>query len=239
MVEGVKQLQINNIIQPFKYCIHLEKDELKPSFDLGILDRLHLPNQENRKVWRSFCANFVDTDLWQDPAYDRHGHVGFAWGAKRAVLDKIRLYDRALIGGADHIIAHAAAGQINHSCIAKSFTDNLDEIEAWSREFHSIIQGKIGCVKGGLYHLWHGDIAKRDYLRRIQKFTPLSRNILRRDRNGLFETDDVAVVEYMEDYFDRREVTEKHPDSTEDKNICEQIVNINTREADRCFENFS
>jgi hypothetical protein len=38
------------------------------------------------------------------------------------------LYDRALIGGADHIIAHAAAGQIPHSCITKSFTDNLDEV---------------------------------------------------------------------------------------------------------------
>ena len=107
----------------------------------------------------------MNTSLWQDQNYNNHGHVGFAWGARREVLEAVPLFDRALIGGADHIIAHAAAGQIPHPCIAKSFTDNLEEVMAWSHQFYRVTQGKIGYVKGDLYHLWHGDINKRQYLK--------------------------------------------------------------------------
>lgn len=213
LVQGVEQLQSKTIIQPFEYCVHLDKDELKPSFNLqDVIGKDNLPNCRNSKVWRSFSANFVDTLLWQDPAYDIHGHVGFAWGARREIVTSVPLYDRALIGGADHIIAHAAAGQIVHPCIAKSFTDNLQEVEAWSRRFYASTEGKIGYVSGNLYHIWHGDISKREYLPRIQNFTPLSRNITQRDRNGLHQSNDDAANDYMRDYFRRREVSENDGD---------------------------
>ena len=42
--------------------------------------------------------------LW----FDIHGHTGFAWGARREVLDQVPLFDRAIVGTADHIIAHAS-----------------------------------------------------------------------------------------------------------------------------------
>jgi galactosyl transferase GMA12/MNN10 family len=208
MVEGVERLQSCNIIQPFEYCVHLDRDEIKPSFDLDraiSIDR-YLPNRSNHKVWRSFCANFVDTRLWEDENYDKHGHVGFAWGARREILEAVPLYDRALIGGADHIIAHAAAGQIGHTCITKSFTDNIIEIDEWSWHFHGVTKGKIGYVKGNLYHLWHGDIHDRQYLQRIQDFTSQTVSITRRDDNGFFVTEDPNVDRYMRNYFRRREV---------------------------------
>jgi hypothetical protein len=205
LVDGVAALQSHKIIQPFEYCIHLQPDEVKPSFDLSKILQDKLPNRRNDKVWRSFAANFADTDLWQDDNYNTHGHVGFAWGARREVLDAVPLYEKALIGGADHIIAHAAAGQIPHPCIAKSFTENLREVEDWSRQFYRATAGEIGYVKGELYHIWHGDISKRDYLKRIQDFTPMTKSIHRRDENGFYETDDADVTNYIEDYFDRRE----------------------------------
>jgi hypothetical protein len=207
LVSGVKELQSNNIIQPFEYCAHLERDELEPSFDLDELLDDPLPNEKNNKVWRSFCANFADTKLWQDTNYNRHGHVGFAWGARREVLEAVSLYDKALIGGADHIIAHAAAGQIPHPCISKSFTDNLQEVEDWSRRFYRATEGKIGYVPGNLYHLWHGDITKREYLPRIQRFTKSTQSIIDRDESGFWETEDLEIGLYVEDYFDRREVS--------------------------------
>jgi hypothetical protein len=85
LLEGVEQLQKHNIIQPFEYCAHLEKDELKPSFDMDLFTSDKTPNIFNSKVWRSFCANYADSLLWQDSVYDTHGHVGFAWGAKRGI----------------------------------------------------------------------------------------------------------------------------------------------------------
>lgn len=206
MVDGVKELQVNNIIQPFEYCVHLEKDEISPSFSMDEFKNDYFPNSKNNKVWRSFCANVATSNLWNDQNYNVHGHVGFAWGARREVLEEVPLYDKALIGGADHIIAHAAAGQIAHSCITKSFSDNLDEVNQWSEDFYKVVDGKIGFVEGNLYHIWHGDISKRQYLKRIQDFTSKTKSIVNRDSNGLFiaNKDD---NDYMENYFKQREVS--------------------------------
>lgn len=208
LVEAVERLKNGcDIVQPFEYCIHLEKDELKPAFNVdNYRDGVSVPQYRHKQMWRSFCANYVTTNFSGDENYDRHGHVGFAWGAKREVLDVCPLYDKALIGGADHIIAHAAAGQIPHCCIKKSFTDNLDEVTAWSRLFYITVQGRIGYVKGDLYHIWHGDINKRDYFKRIVDFTSKAKNITYKDKNGLYVTKDKGHIEYMNNYFSNREV---------------------------------
>jgi len=209
LVDGVNTLKYGyNIIQPFEYCVHLEKDELKPSFQMDYIRTLHLPNTENNKVWRSFSANFATSQLWKHTDYSSHGHVGFAWGAKREILEQVPLYDKALIGGGDHIIAHAAAGQINHNCIEKSFTDNLNEINEWSEKFYNVVKGKIGFVKGDLYHIWHGDILKRQYLKRVKDFTSKTKQIVDRDKNGLFITPNKEDDTYMKNYFKEREVSQ-------------------------------
>lgn len=204
LVDGVDQLQSCDILQPFEYCVHLGKDELRPSFNVDAhRSTVSVPSLRHKMMWRSFCSNHVITNLSGDENYDRHGHVGFAWGAKREVLERQPLYDKALIGGADHIIAHAAAGQIPHSCISKSFTDNLEEVLDWSRKFYDAVGGRIGYVKGDLYHIWHGDIDKREYLKRIQEFTKQTKEITYKDKNGLYVYKDDG---YMGSYFSRREV---------------------------------
>jgi hypothetical protein len=208
LVDGVKELQSNFIIQPFEYCVHLEKNKLVPDFDVeaarSSASEPDKTNRKNKRLWRSFCANFVTTRLSSNIDYDVHGHVGFAWGARREILEQCPLYDHALIGGADHIIAHAAAGHIPHSCITKSFSDNIDEVLDWSKKFWDVVRGRIGYVQGDLYHIWHGDIKNRQYLQRIKDFTPKNKNIVQRDRNGLYS--DRTNDEYMRRYFANREV---------------------------------
>lgn len=203
LIDSVEELQVNNLVQPFEYCIHLDKDELQPGFDSN-LEREKILNTKSKqtKIWKSFgfCHRI---GVSHDENYDKHGHVGFAWGARREVLDAVPLYDRALVGGSDHIIAHAGAGHINHSCITKSFTEDIDAVNEWSKRFHSVVVGKIGYVHGDLYHIWHGDIEKRQYLKRIKEFTPISKKITKKDKNGLYETDDDT---YVRDYFEQREV---------------------------------
>ncbi len=192
MIEGAQELSYNNIIQPFAICYHLDKDQLSPDGDFN-----------PKKVWNSFCATHVRYRNSANENYDIHGHVGFAWGARREVFDKILLYDKALIGGSDHIMAHASAGHIPHKCIQKSFTENIDEVNEWSRKFYDVIQGRIGYVSGSLYHIWHGDIEKRQYLKRIQDFTPKTKQIVEQDYNGLFV---YPNDQYITDYFYNREV---------------------------------
>ncbi len=208
MVDAVKELKKNNVVQLFEYCVHLEKDEKEPAFNLDKIIAMNKnnPNTIHNKVWRSFCANYATSIAWKSEDYNTHGHVGFAWGAKRSVLRMSPLYDRALIGGADHIMAHAAVGQINHSCITKSFTADIDSINVWSREFYAATKGKVGYVKGRLYHIWHGDIKKRDYLNRVREFTPMSKDINEKDKNGLFVSKNKEHADYMKAYFSKREV---------------------------------
>ena len=141
----------------------------------------------------------------RDTNYDNHGHVGFAWGARTEILKAVPLYDKALVGGADHIIAHAAAGHIPHNCITKAFSDDIKEITEWSNKFYAVAKGKIGYVKGNLYHLWHGDISKRQYLQRIKEFTKIGKNITEKDENGLYIANK-KQDQHVREYFRSREV---------------------------------
>jgi hypothetical protein len=208
LIEGVESLQTNKILQPFEYCVHLEKDLYQPLFNVEREKKfVGNPLTRHPKMWRSFCANHNTSKyISSDTNYDKHGHVGFAWGARREVLDAIPLYDKALIGGADHIMAHAAAGQIGHSCITKSFTDDIESVNDWSRLFYNVVNAKIGYVKGDLYHIWHGDLVKRQYLKRIQDFTSKTKKITERDENGLYITKN-GDDEYVKEYFNHREDT--------------------------------
>lgn len=205
LTESVAVLRKENIVQPFEYAVHLDKGEIEPSFDTSKAFSVSNPNAINSKVWRSFAANYASDTHWQSEDYNTHGHVGFVWGARREILEKIPLYDHALIGGGDHIIAHAAAGQILHHCIAKSFKSNLVEIEAWSKAFYGEVQGKIGFTKGAVYHLWHGDLKKRQYHKRVLEFSEINKNITQRDENGFFISDKPEAEGYLLNYFSYRE----------------------------------
>jgi hypothetical protein len=210
--DAVKQLQENNIVQLFEFCTHLDRDQLEPINKIKHIRAIEnvLNGYKEEKTWRSFAANYVDFEARAESNdYDYHGHVGFAWGAKRSALNSmsVPLYDRALIGGADHIIAHACAGHIPHSCITKSFKDDIEDVNAWSREFYRVMRGKLGYVSGNLYHIWHGDIKNRQYLKRIVDFTPKAKKIKQKDSNGLYMTDDQDTLDYMAMYFLTRENT--------------------------------
>jgi hypothetical protein len=207
VAEAAEKLSTDyRVVQLFGHCVHLEKDEIKPSFDFDS-EKVFVGTAPMRhpKVWRGFAANYVlNSSRANSINYDVHGHVGFAWGARREVLERVPLYDKALIGGADHIFAHAAVGQIPHSCIEKAFKADLDGVLDWSDQLFEVTKGSLGYVSGDLYHLWHGDIDRRQYLKRIQDFTAMSRAITKKDANGLY----VAEKEsgYIKEYFKNREV---------------------------------
>ncbi|MBK6605633.1 MAG: hypothetical protein IPG24_09150 [Leptospiraceae bacterium] len=63
--------------------------------------------------------------------------------------------------------------------------------------------------RGDLYHIWHGDIDKRQYLKRIQDFTTKTKQIIHKDENGLYVTH-AGDDEYMKKYFKHREVTSEN-----------------------------
>lgn len=221
LVDGCKELERRSVIQPFEYCVHLDKDEIQPKQSIKNLLDINFPRLEPKqaskyKVWRSFGVNqFANVNKSND--YDIHGHVGFAWGARLDFLKSINgLYDKGLVGGADHIMAHAFAGEIPCECIEKSFGDQEDLLN-WSKNaYREMGFLGIGYVPGNLYHLWHGDIEKRQYLKRIQEFTSKAQNIKHRDDNGLFITDDDS---YVRNYFQFREFSDVLIDTVNSDNL--------------------
>ena len=220
LVDGVKALQKYHVVQAFDYCKHLEQDE-KPNLkedlyttwsrehDKYYQQALYERVPSNRRCWRSFGLTHVEECANGSPAdYNAlgHGHTGFAWGARREILDQVPLYDHALIGGADHIMAHAAAGELDHPCIFRAFKSDMGHVKEWSRRFNAVVHGNLGYVPGNVLHLWHGDLSKRQYLERITDFTPLAATITTKDSNGLYQGTK-QTDQYVGSYFARREVT--------------------------------
>lgn len=214
LVDACKELENYNVVQPFEYCLHLDRNELPEKnqfFTKGIDLGNYIKDWANQgKIWRSFGSNVKDKpkNAMSDD-YDIHGHVGFAWGARTSYLKQIGgLYDKALIGGADHIMAHAFVGQIPCSCIAKSFGENSD-ITEWSRMAYYVndvpYMSGISYAKGNLFHIWHGDIEKREYYKRIKEFTPMSTGKVNRDETGFYQTSDSNVSDYFLNYLEQRE----------------------------------
>jgi hypothetical protein len=215
LTDSVKQFEKGKmILQPFSYCVHLDRDETEPSFDLDEeiekmdSDKRHKVPYRHPKMWRSFGYNYAtDKQKACSHNYDIHGHVGFAWGARREIFDNVELYDKALVGGADHIIAHAAVGECSHPCIEKTFTEMMDEIREWSARFYKQTRGKLGYAPGTLYHIWHGDVEKRDYYQRIKKYSPMGNKVTDRDENGLHTVeDDSDVANFVTAYIVTREL---------------------------------
>lgn len=206
MVDGVAALQNVDVIQPFEYCVHLGKNELRPSFDLeahrGLVSD---PAKRHPEMWRSFAANFKDAPgLAESQNFDVHGHTGFAWGFRREILELCPLFDRAVMGGQDHVLAHAVAGQVPCNCTIKAFTVGLDDVLEWSKQMADVTGGKLGYAPGDLYHIWHGKLEHRDYLNQIRMFAGPAKGF-EKGPNGLYRLPP-QYRKQVNAYYNRREV---------------------------------
>lgn len=151
------------VVQPFKWVVRLPRG-FTAYWGLG-------------DVWKSFGAVYA-----HDPArlvrgsFDKHGHTGFAWAARRELLERRGLYDACIAGSADHMMAHAMGGDWATACIDRIIGDNTPHREyfrRWAEGFHADVRGRVGYVHGTLLHLWHGDIADRRYVDRNQDLVRL------------------------------------------------------------------
>jgi hypothetical protein len=199
ILETVAVLQKAMICQPFSRCVRLMPDQMQP-------------DASNREIWESFAfVRNTNAEKARSGDFDSHGHTGFAWAARREIFSELGLYDRAVAGTADHLMAHAATGEIEHSCIERAFFSRTikTHFERWGNRFAKLIENKIGFVTGDLWHLWHGELKNRRYLERTRElsrlgFNPLSDLVINQD--GLFEFSETRndLRMWMNDYFQQR-----------------------------------
>ena len=73
------------------------------------------------------------------------------------------LYDVAVGGNADHLMAHAFCGEFHSECLTlKTYgTENEEYFEhylRWAQPAWKIVHGRLGFVPGAAFHLWHGEV---------------------------------------------------------------------------------
>jgi hypothetical protein len=149
----VDALQTYNVIQPFNWSVRLPKGEQTYRVVGDISSSF---------AWISSTVPHSKT-----LPYKHHGRTGFAWAARRSLLDVAGLYDCCIMGGADHVMAHVFADSLQSRCLS-NFWRGRDaskrHFDSWAEAIEPMIRIRgLGALEGRLLHLWHGDPQRRSY----------------------------------------------------------------------------
>lgn len=121
-------------------------------------------------------------------------HPGYAWAARRDVLERCGgLIEASGLGAGDHQMAMAFVGHVDKSIHGGTHATYQAVVRAWAERAHAAVQGDLGYVEGRIEHWWHGDKARRKYQERWdilieEGFNPLTD--LRRNLDGVIELAD-------------------------------------------------
>lgn len=212
-----KLLETNKVIQLFSHMVHLSPNKLGPSdnntFRSGIVKNIKDfgfdPNKE---------TTFVELKAQSGSAISPHKEPGFAWAAKRELLDRHGFYDRNIIGGGDNAVVCAMYNELD-GFVKKMFTYKIffnkkkskfyKECESyylnWAIPFSRDVNGKVDCLDSTIYHLWHGDLKDRKYYKRYLDVAKLGFNPythLKINQSGAFEWNiETPLKDYLIEYF--------------------------------------
>lgn len=149
------------VVQPFSHCVRLQRgadgcDPASLPFGSGEGELFYGIAWGIRAKGRSSLDH-----------YARHGHTGFAWAARRALLEQHGLYELNLLGNGDTDIAHAMYGSFDYWALDKLGPRARADLFRWAQPFAAAVGRSVAHVEGVLTHLWHGDSAHRQYDRRL------------------------------------------------------------------------
>jgi hypothetical protein len=137
---------------------------------------------------------------------------GFAWAARRELLDQHGFYDACILGGGDRAVA-CAATRCFDELMKRHYMNKFqqDRYIAWAKPFYETVRAEIGHLEEDIFHLWHGDVRERrtrgrhEGLQRF-RFDPFTDIAI--DANGCWRwnTDKQEMHDYIRGYFlSRRE----------------------------------
>jgi len=157
----------NGLVQLFRR-IHFLNEGVKPSD----ADNLSQTRTLDSLAW-AWHQGSITAEMFAIPEVSTRFRCtpGFAWAARRDLLERHRFYDCLILGGADKATLNAACGEpaglLRALCLSPRQENHY---LAWAERFSAEVNGQIGFVAGDAYHLWHGDIAFRGYSTRYENF---------------------------------------------------------------------
>ena len=159
-------LEKYSIVQLFKYVVRMKKGV--KSISEKELNRLPYGHGENKKE-PGFGFKKPDNPLM--------AHPGFAWAGRREIFNKIKFYDKAIIGGGDLLMAFAFFN--SKKDISPVFLDQnkeiLEDFISWKDKISNKVKNNIHYTKGTILHLWHGNSKSRIY---HERYNLLKKNTL-------------------------------------------------------------
>jgi hypothetical protein len=169
-VQTSRLLETFPVVQPFQQWYTLAEEELAFYGEGNTGESFAYKNQR-------------DPDAAQTT---QHGFPGYAWAARREILETHGFYDACIIGAGDHMMAHAMSNTTKTICAervlgllperalirrllhpfetpSRKFAEHY---ERWAAAIYADIQNNIGSVAGQVLHLWHGTHENRRYHKR-------------------------------------------------------------------------
>ena len=157
------------------------------------------------KCWQATTATRPDYDYRIE-----RSSPGFAWGARREVIEAGGLFDLNMTGNADVLMFATWIGmQVYPSPYVGYSEEYLDAWYNWKTRQQKVVAGKVGYIRGDITHLYHGSFANRRYQERERmlsecKFNPVLD--VCEDVNGLLKWTgrNPELEDYVKSYFSKR-----------------------------------
>ena len=135
---------------------------------------------------------------------------GLAWAIRRDAIQPHGFYDACVVGAGDVAINSSAFGELNG--VISWMHMNRRRAEhylEWARPFCDTIRGRVGCIGGGVYHLWHGNLMSRGQKYRHLRFKefefdPYEDVTLDDQHVWRWNSDKPAMHRYLRAYFAMR-----------------------------------
>jgi hypothetical protein len=196
------------LVQAFSNTRHLGR-EWRPG----------MPAERGTDFWRSsvFAAIAGGQSLQESldqPVGDRRRSLstGFAWAARRELVERHGLYDAAIVGGGDRLLASAAFAHVDAAMERNRMSERWRRhFLAWAEPWAKAVVGRTGVLDTRIANLWHGDLIHRRTAERHIRlagfgFDP-ERDIAIGDTGAWrWASDKPAMHAFLRDYFvDRQE----------------------------------
>jgi hypothetical protein len=141
--------------------------------------------------------------------HETYDHPGYVWAARRNFIDRIGgLLDVCAVGGADRIMAMSFVGRAKELLEFVGYSiEYADHILDWEERVYRYTGGSVGCVRGLIYHGFHGDKKDRMYQERKQilvKHGYSPETDLEINEDGVYEVTNPALSKDIFGYFQSR-----------------------------------
>ena len=195
------------LVQLFKYVHYLPRD-LPPGkvrSEAAMFSRTSVASAIASGLSTLACLTQPPESRMQD-TYS----TGFAWAARRELLDEYGFYDATIMGGGDRAMACATYGVFDSVMRFHSMNERQREYYlAWAEPFFESVGGAVSFADYELFHLWHGEMRDRKPRERHEGFErfgfdPYEDIAIDENRSWRWDSDKPDMHQYVKKYFASR-----------------------------------